>query len=192
MPTHLTPYVAIFLVVSVAWQAVEFRQMRRRRPTATKAPDRGSRVLTLAPLASIPIAAVLPWTTPDAAIRPPWLIDLISFTTLSCGITLRLWCFRTLGDYFTFQVMTSSDQPVITSGPYRIVRHPSYVGLTLVLASVVTLMSNWLSIGVVVVTVVVSLASGIKVEERVLHRELGDAYGAYTAARPYRLVPFVW
>jgi protein-S-isoprenylcysteine O-methyltransferase Ste14 len=53
-------------------------------------------------------------------------------------------------------------------------------------------MSNWLSLGVVVVTVVVSLASGIKVEERVLHRELGDAYGAYTAARPYRLVPFVW
>jgi protein-S-isoprenylcysteine O-methyltransferase Ste14 len=49
-----------------------------------------------------------------------------------------------------------------------------------------------LSLGVVAVTVVVSLTAGIKVEEEVLQRELGDAYRAYAAATPYRLVPFVW
>ena len=88
--------------------------------------------------------------------------------------------------------MTSSDQPVIDSGPYRFVRHPSYAGISLAVLGVVTLMSNWLSLGVVAVTVVVSLTAGIKVEEEVLHRELGDAYRAYAATTPYRLVPFVW
>jgi len=105
---------------------------------------------------------------------------------------LRLWCFRTLGEYFTFEVMTSSDQPVIASGPYRLVRHPSYAGITLTSLGVVTLMSNWLSLGVIAATVVVALTAGIKVEEEVLCRELGDAYRAYMAATPYRLIPFIW
>lgn len=35
------------------------------------------------------------------------------------GIALRQWCFSTLGRYFTFTVMTSADQRVVTSGPDR-------------------------------------------------------------------------
>ncbi|MEY9926293.1 protein-S-isoprenylcysteine O-methyltransferase Ste14 [Catenulispora sp. GP43] len=171
---------------------MEFRQSRRTRPAATKAQDHCSRVFAFAPLAGIAIGAVLSWTTPDAAISPPGLIALIGLAALSCGGTLRLWCFRTLGDYFTFELMTSSDQPVIASGPYRLVRHPSYAGIALASIGVVTLMSNWLSLGVVAMTVMLSLTAGIEVEEEVLRRELGDAYRAYAATTPYRLVPFVW
>lgn len=192
MPPQLSPAVAALVVVSVIWLAVEFRQIRRTRPAATKAQDRCSRVFAFAPLAGITIGAVLSWTTPDAAIRPPWLIAAIGFAALSCGGALRLWCFRTLGEYFTFEVMTSSDQPVIASGPYRLVRHPSYAGITLTSLGVVTLMSNWLSLGVAAAGTVVALVAAIKVEERVLHRELGDAYRAYVAATPYRLIPFIW
>jgi len=192
VPPELSPEIAALLVVSVIWLVVESRQRRRTRPTATKAQDRCSTVLTFAPVAGLVTGGVLSWTVPDAAIRPPWLIALIGLGALGCGGALRLWCFQTLGDYFTFELMTSSDQAVITSGPYKIVRHPSYAGLVLALVGAVTLMSNWLSLGIATVTTVVSLIAWIKVEEEVLHRELGDAYRTYAAATPHRLIPFVW
>jgi Isoprenylcysteine carboxyl methyltransferase (ICMT) family len=43
----------------------------------------------------------------------------------------RVWSRFSLGRYFTYTVQTSSDQPVITNGPYRFVRHPSYTGVLL-------------------------------------------------------------
>ncbi|MEZ0109285.1 protein-S-isoprenylcysteine O-methyltransferase Ste14 [Catenulispora sp. EB89] len=192
MPPELSPENATLLVVSVIWLAMEFRQSRRTRPTAEKAQDRCGRVLTFAPVTGVVTGAVLSWIVPEAAIRPSWLIAPIGLGAMGCGAALRLWCFQTLGDYFTFELMTSSDQAVITSGPYRIVRHPSYAGLVLVLVGSVTLMSNWLSLGVAAVATVVFLTAAIKVEEEVLHRELGDAYRTYAAATPHRLIPFVW
>lgn len=192
MPRELSPDIAALLVASTIWLALETRQSRRTRPTADKAKDRCSRVLTFSPVVGIVIAAVLSWTVPETTIRPHWLIAVIGFGALGCGSALRLWCFRTLGDYFTFQLMTSSDQAVVTSGPYRLLRHPSYAGLALALVGEVTLFSNWLSLGIAAMATVASLVAGIKVEERVLHRELGDAYRAYAAATPRRLIPFVW
>jgi protein-S-isoprenylcysteine O-methyltransferase Ste14 len=48
-----------------------------------------------------------------------------------------------LGHYFTFTVMTSANQPVITTGPYRVLRHPSYAGILLVLAGIGLSYGNW-------------------------------------------------
>jgi protein-S-isoprenylcysteine O-methyltransferase Ste14 len=90
------------------------------------------------------------------------------------------------------RIFTFAPSAGIASGPYRLVRHPSYAGITLASVGVVTLMSNWLSLGVVAVAIVVFLIAAIKVEEEVIHRELGDAYRAYATATPYRLVPFIW
>lgn len=192
MPPKLSPDVIALLVLSTIWLALESRQYRRTRPTADEAQDRCNRVLVFAPLAGVITAAFLSWTVPDAAIRSQWLIASIGLGALCCGGALRLWSFRTLGDYFTFKLMTSSDQAVITSGPYRLLRHPSYAGLTLVLMGEVTLMANWLSLGAATAATVVSLIPAIEVEERVLNRELGDAYRAYATVTPHRLIPFVW
>ena len=38
---------------------------------------------------------------------------------LVAGLVLRGWSFKALGEYFTHTVMVSSDQPVISTGPYR-------------------------------------------------------------------------
>lgn len=65
---------------------------------------------------------------PAAEIRPPLVAVITGIVVFSAGEALRIWSRITLGRYFTYQVMTSKDQPVITSGPYRILRHPSYSG----------------------------------------------------------------
>ena len=129
--------------------------------------------------------------TPGAIIRPRVITAWIGLGIFWCGIALRLWSFRTLGRYFTFTVQTSADQPVISHGPYRMVRHPSYTGLLLVVLGVGLLVGNWWWLLSMTVAVTGGLVFRIRVEERALMRTLGDEYRNY-AANHKRLVPFIW
>lgn len=47
------------------------------------------------------------------------------------GALIRYLCYRELGKYFTFELSIRKDHKLITSGPYAIVRHPSYTGAML-------------------------------------------------------------
>ena len=115
----------------------------------------------------------------------------VALVLLWCGVALRLWSFRTLGRYFTFTVQTSADQPVITDGPYRVVRHPSYAGILLAVMGIGLFIGNWLSFAILTAFVTCGVVFRIRVEERALLQELGEPYRAYAAAHK-RLVPFVW
>lgn len=42
---------------------------------------------------------------------------------------LRQWCYRELGALFTFEVTIQPDHTLVTTGPYSVVRHPSYTGV---------------------------------------------------------------
>jgi protein-S-isoprenylcysteine O-methyltransferase Ste14 len=55
-----------------------------------------------------------------------WVLGML---ILLAGGTFRLSAFRTLGRHFTFDLAVLKDHKLITSGPYAIVRHPSYTGL---------------------------------------------------------------
>ena len=108
-----------------------------------------------------------------------------------CGIALRFWSFRSLGRYFTFTVQTSVDQPVITSGPYRFVRHPSYAAVLLMVMGVGLFLGSWWSFAWLTASVFCGFLFRIRVEERALLLQLGERYVAY-AADHKRLVPFIW
>jgi protein-S-isoprenylcysteine O-methyltransferase Ste14 len=88
-------------------------------------------------------------------------------------------------------VQTSADQPVITDGPYRVIRHPSYGGILLAVPGIGLFIGNWLSLIVLTVPVACGLVLRIRIEERALLRSLGDDYRTYAAAQK-RLVPFIW
>jgi len=48
------------------------------------------------------------------------------------GSFLRLYCYRTLGEYFTFQLAVLPNHKLVKSGPYAVVRHPSYTAILLI------------------------------------------------------------
>lgn len=48
------------------------------------------------------------------------------------GAGLRLKCYHTLREYFTFEMTVRPDHQLITHGPYGYVRHPSYTGMVMV------------------------------------------------------------
>lgn len=70
----------------------------------------------------------------------------LAFAIYLAGFAMRRWSEMTLGRYFTFTVMTSADQPVITNGPYRFVRHPGYSGVLLVVLGAGLVTGNWVGL----------------------------------------------
>jgi protein-S-isoprenylcysteine O-methyltransferase Ste14 len=103
----------------------------------------------------------------------------------------RGWSIKPLGDYFTGTVMVSSGQSVITAGPYRVLRHPSYTGFLLACAGVGLASANWASLAAMVPLPLAIFLWRIRAEESALMGTLGDSYRA-NAAQHKRLVPLVW
>jgi protein-S-isoprenylcysteine O-methyltransferase Ste14 len=182
--------VAVLAGSIAVWALLELWRGLSRRPEAT-AHDRGSLfVVQLSVLGGALLAATaLNVTAASFAFSP--LLFGVSLAAIWAGIALRWWSFRSLGRYFTFTVMTSLDQPVITSGPYRWLRHPSYAGILLIIAGIGLAYGNWLSLTALVGALLVGLVYRIRIEESALASELGSAYTTYASSRK-RLIPFVW
>lgn len=102
---------------------------------------------------------------------------------------LRWWVIRTLGAHWNVQVMDSARLGVITSGPYRWVRHPNYSAVFVEMFALPLIHTAWITAlsGTVAHTWV--LRGRIAAEEKVL---LADPeYRAAMAAKP-RFVPFLF
>jgi protein-S-isoprenylcysteine O-methyltransferase Ste14 len=81
-------------------------------------------------------------------------------------------------------------QEVVTTGPYRIVRHPSYAGaLVAALALPFMLDAMWALIPAVMLGAVLVLRTAL--EDRMLSEEL-EGYQRYMERTRYRLVPGLW
>lgn len=181
----------IAVVTAAIWVLLELRQSIGRRREAVKASWTGEVLFRIMVAVGALMAGMLSRLAPSATIRPSSLADWIGLLLFWGGISLRLWSFRTLGRYFTFTIQTSGDQPVITAGPYRAIRHPSYAGLLLVILAVGLLIGNWWSLLCLTAATTGGLVFRIRVEERALTQTIGADYRTYAATHK-RLVPFVW
>ena len=110
---------------------------------------------------------------------------------LIAGIALRWWAIFVLGRFFTVDVAIHADQHVVSSGPYAVLRHPSYTGALLAFVAIGLTFSSWPALAVLVIPILAALVVRIRVEERALGGALGDAWHSY-AAKTSRLVPFLW
>lgn len=185
------PVYAAFIFGTLGlWAIVEVRQALRRRNDATEK-DRGSlAVLRATGLFAALLAATL--LRVKAAAFPYGAASLtVSLVLMWAGIALRGWCFHTLGTYFTFMVMTSAEQRIITTGPYGVLRHPSYAAIMLILAGLGLTYGNWLSFAALTIVPLLGFVNRIRVEEAALSTAVGDSYTEYARTRK-RIIPFVW
>jgi protein-S-isoprenylcysteine O-methyltransferase Ste14 len=121
---------------------------------------------------------------------PLWgqIVALLGF---ALSFAFIVWAMA-VNDFYSRIVRIQEDrgQYVVTEGPYRLVRHPSYIGSILSWVCAALALGSWLAlvpVALIVATVVVRTA----LEDRTLHAEL-DGYRAYTQRVHYRLLPGVW
>lgn len=181
----------LWLVANVLSLGFELRQWRQRRPEAALNDDGSLGLLLTGAFLGLVVLVCAPRLAPGAAIRPAWAAFAVGLAVFLTGFVMRRWSEMTLGRYFTFSVMTSEEQPVITTGPYRIVRHPGYTGVVLVVIGAGLVSGNWLGLSGWTLLVLLPLLYRIHVEEHALIRTLGDAYRNY-AMHHKRLIPLVW
>jgi len=150
--------------------------------------DRGSGALIIFTV-FISIGLALSFGYAGVVVLPDWVFYPGVFLML-LGVLVRQWAIAVLGRFFSLTVRVATDHRVVTRGPYRLVRHPSYTGV------LITFIGLGLAVqslgGLLVLLGVFSLSYGyrIRVEEKTLLSELGPDYASYMR-RTKRLVPFI-
>ena len=148
--------------------------------------------------------------------RSPSSLRLTPISALACALgisggLIRVWCHRELGRFFTWEVAVRDDHKLVISGPYSIVRHPSYTGWLLLMAGNFTLLASagsyfteaglWETItGKVVAYSIIGYLSWVSVnlvkrsveEDAILKNEFGGQWEEWAKRTPYRVVPFVY
>ena len=115
----------------------------------------------------------------------------VGIIAIWAGIMFRLWAVRTLGSFFQPVVTIQTEHRVVTAGPYRWVRHPSYTGGLVTMAGIGAATGNLISLAVLIVLPILGYLPRIAVEEQALAGSLGTEYTDYQK-NSARLVPGVW
>lgn len=100
------------------------------------------------------------------------------------------WTLHSLGKNLTDTTATRKDATLVTSGPYRYVRHPFYVAMLGLALSLSLLSANWL-LAVAGLSTFTLLLIRAPIEERALMEKFGEAYQAYRA-RTGAVFPKLW
>jgi protein-S-isoprenylcysteine O-methyltransferase len=98
---------------------------------------------------------------------------------------------RTLGRFFTVDVAIREGHELIQSGPYSLVRHPSYTGLFAMFVGWSITFENYASICALLIPFSLALVYRVRIEESALEHAFGAAYQTYRS-QTKRLVPFVY
>jgi protein-S-isoprenylcysteine O-methyltransferase Ste14 len=172
------------------WAVLEWsiRVRERLRGKGGGDRDRGTRVVIALTLGAA-IAAALVAAAPAPEVPLGWRAAGVAVMWL--GLATRVWAIATLGGAFRTTVEVDPGQAVVSTGPYRWIRHPSYTGLLLVVAGFGLAAGSWLGLAACLVLPVPAIVWRIRVEEAELNRVLGDDYRTYQATTA-RLIPRLW
>jgi protein-S-isoprenylcysteine O-methyltransferase Ste14 len=137
---------------------------------------------------------------------------MFSGIAMAIGGAIRVSCYSSLGHMFRWEVSIQSSHKLITTGPYSIVRHPSYTGLAFVtlgynillfakhtvlyecIIPAVGTASGWViwPLAILRTWVVYWLFSRSIAEDRLLKKEFGEQWEQWAAKTRYRSIPYVF
>lgn len=132
-----------------------------------------------------------PGLMPAAGISHAAVAFAVGVVLVIMGVAVRLWSFAARSPYLSVALRVSPDQPVTTTGPYRLIRHPEHAGTLLLCLGFGAASGNWVGLAALTVGPLVLVAWRIHIEERALAATVGDRYRRY-AAQHKALVPGVW
>ncbi len=136
-PLALDDSLAAVLVFGPLVGSVLVEHRRFRGDARERRADRTYWHLQAWQLAGLLLGVLFAKKVPGAAFPgPDWLWPVLGCAVGLAGVSLRWWAIRTLGAHFTRNLQVATDQRLVTAGPYRRLRHPSYTGAILMFAGV--------------------------------------------------------
>jgi protein-S-isoprenylcysteine O-methyltransferase Ste14 len=119
-----------------------------------------------------------------------WFV-VVGLVLFIASTVLLNWA-MTVNPHFepTVRIQKDRDHKVITSGPYKIVRHPGYLAGILYALSIPLIMGSaftFIPVGVYAILIIIRT----HLEDRTLHKEL-NGYSKYAKKVQYRLLPWLW
>jgi protein-S-isoprenylcysteine O-methyltransferase Ste14 len=124
-----------------------------------------------------------------------WTIDgdpirWVGVVLFALGGALRIWPVFVLGNRFSGLVAIQPGHSLVTSGVYKVVRHPSYLGLFI--NSLGWSLAFRSGVGVLLTVMLIPpLLVRINAEEKLLYSHFGDDYTAYRS-HTWRLIPGIY
>lgn len=107
------------------------------------------------------------------------------------GIAIRYWAAKTLGEFYTRTLQIIEGQEIVTQAPYSIIRHPGYLGTSLMGISAGFAVRNWIVLLALIIIESASKAYRIKAEEKMLEEKFGEQYKDYSS-KTRKLVPYIY
>ncbi|MFX1574874.1 MAG: methyltransferase family protein [Promethearchaeota archaeon] len=119
----------------------------------------------------------------------PLIVELIGFIAFIIGAIIIFLTMKE-NSYLSKAVEIQQGHVVITTGPYKIVRHPMYLGLIIFITGWCLALGSLLSL-IFVAFIVIGLIIRIVFEDKLLHEEL-EGYKEYAQKTKKKLIPFIW
>jgi protein-S-isoprenylcysteine O-methyltransferase Ste14 len=118
-------------------------------------------------------------------------LSILGFVIILIGLSIRLIAIRTLAEQFTYTVKIINNHKLITTGIYKYIRHPSYLGQSLIFLGSGIAFSNWLSILFLFMPNFIAALYRISIEEKVLIDYFSNQYNEYIK-RTKLLIPWIY
>lgn len=181
--------VALWVVWEIYW-GISARGVKR---AAAKEPFLSRLPVLIALVTGIACMLVPNWISPYLA-RPflpqGGVFFYFGYVVQVAGLALAFWARAALGRNWSGRVTIKEGHELVTSGPYRRIRHPIYSGALLInIGSAIAL--GWIG-GLVAIALFLGVfVHKIRLEERMLTGHFGDAYAQYRK-KTNALILFVW
>jgi protein-S-isoprenylcysteine O-methyltransferase Ste14 len=131
-------------------------------------------ILWVGLIAYIVNPASMAWSSVPLPAWPRW----IGVGIFAAGGALLVWTLRSLGKNLTDTVVTRREHTLVSTGPYRWVRHPFYDSAALFLLGASLVAANWFLFAAGVMALALLVVRTRREEEQLIAR-FGDAYRAY-------------
>jgi methyltransferase len=187
MDLSVVAYLVLLLAVA-ALRIVELKISRRHQQElvsrgAEKVPEPKFRWMV-----ALHTAVLLGAAVEVVVLKRPFIpiLATISFAVFLAANIVRWWVIRTLGDHWNVQVMDSTRLGVVTSGPFRFVRHPNYAAVFAEMLALPLIHTAWITALTGSLAHMAVLAQRLSTEEAVLFAN--PAYRAAMTGKP-RFLP---
>jgi protein-S-isoprenylcysteine O-methyltransferase len=122
--------------------------------------------------------------------RMPYWAAWLGVVFALAGPLMRTWANHVLGGFYTRTLQATKDQTIVRNGPYRLIRHPGYLGMILMWIGVSAASGNWIALLVVLCVIAAAYHYRIQNEEKMLLGML-PGYAEYSSTT-WKLLPPIY